>query len=153
MSWKHTVAVAIGLSLPALAGAGSFGAYKLPMDLNLRTCEGNCDHTYATVEGVAYSVSVSGSRSRSSGGNLVRGLSRANGRSSDRERCFANCATQGWFYGIDGLCHQQTNMADYYSGLEMLNTSVRGYSLSRQLYGAYGRYMSNLKTTCDRACP
>ena len=87
------------------------------------------DHTYACVGNYSNCYTCPAYASISGGVPVDGGYADA-----ENAECFAFCRLD---YGENGVCHQHANRVLYQTG-RTLNTSVRGYSLSRWYYGITG---------------
>lgn len=112
---------------PGVARA-DINAYKTPVDI-----ANWVDHTYGCLSGSTNCYPWP-SWSAGSGGTYVTG-----GYSTPEQVNTAACYTfcNMGTYGVDAVCHQHTNRVLYAIGKE-LDTSVRGYSASKAIWGAKG---------------
>lgn len=126
------------LLIPTQAMADQVTAYKTPAFIN----NSPADHTYVRTQNACYAVIASGVQSACSGGRYVVGSSV---RDAGPLSCYHRCRFR---YLRDGVCHQHSNRMMSHTGMT-LNTSVRLYRFTVDLFGVYGRNWRQCQNTCN----
>lgn len=121
------------------ANAASIGAYKRPIGWPFSWVG---DHTYMCLStGACYGYD--GDSIVHSSGSAVQGGTWFFGISVPASNTCVAQVVNTWMgsYGYDAVCHQNTNRGLYFTG-QSLGSAVNGYSLTKALFGVYGKTWS-----------